>query len=511
MLKQRVASLEEAEPERRHRSPADAPNATEKSPGNRQQTNSDETASALVNHAERPVPGDIEDLADAVYQTAERLQASYTEPTDIERSDFFENIRTYMENAGRLNHNVDLEPKIAERVVDLYKLYNIVSNLEDEVDQTDWVTVSIALGFDPQKIPGAEFKVRKYWICYLQGYYDSLSDDEEEEGGSGDGEVAVEEETLFVDDEHFSPPTLGSSPPLRGTKRGHGLDDLHNGLDRSGPGKKPRRDSTDEIPSTPEDRLGITRDDAEASPSPGAESSTVTPPSEARPARTTTVVEPETQDFVYDVAGDEPPDEDVTPSQQLQAEHAATSPLPIPLRLPRNHRAQSAGGPSPVGRPREAHVSDRGTSGIGNIGQWSANATAARGTPHRQVVEQDGRLAALAAECERFEALGYAEEDVKRALRVTTFDIGLAGEVMEYFRKGHGVPNNMEGVWTDRDDHGLRYVDEQPSDLDARARVEDEATRRQKRKLEWTRLVDKHTQERVEARRKYLSYAKDFT
>jgi TRF2-interacting telomeric protein/Rap1/ARID/BRIGHT DNA binding protein len=173
-------------------------------------------------------------------------------------------------------------------------------------------------------------------------------------------------------------------------------------------------------------------------------------------------------------------DEDnITPSQQLHDEEAEVTPIPIQLDGSSSRRRSNGPGPeSPIA--------------------W------------REVSEppvQDDGVAELASQVERFQALGYSAADVKTALRATTLDIGLAGYVMEhYLRQKKKLPANMEGVWTKRDDDGLRFVDGLPSRMGAGAGEDEDAIRR-RRKTEWARLVEKHTQDRIETRREYLELA----
>ncbi|KAI9736531.1 MAG: hypothetical protein M1818_006042 [Claussenomyces sp. TS43310] len=49
-------------------------------------------------------------------------------------------------------------------------------------------------------------------------------------------------------------------------------------------------------------------------------------------------------------------------------------------------------------------------------------------------------------------SLGYPEDLVYEALQATTLETGDAALVMEELMSGRGLPNNMQGVWTDGDD-----------------------------------------------------------
>ncbi|KAG5943877.1 hypothetical protein E4U59_007835 [Claviceps monticola] len=98
------------------------------------------------------------------------------------------------------------------------------------------------------------------------------------------------------------------------------------------------------------------------------------------------------------------------------------------------------------------------------------------------------------------EAQGYSRDIVMEALRRTSLRPGRRAEhLMELLSKNEEVPLDIEAVWTDRDDLGLRWAD------CVRARgskaTEVEKTRA-KEELEW--LVHKHTEKEIDLRRRYL-------
>ncbi|EGR46849.1 uncharacterized protein TRIREDRAFT_109512 [Trichoderma reesei QM6a] len=100
---------------------------------------------------------------------------------------------------------------------------------------------------------------------------------------------------------------------------------------------------------------------------------------------------------------------------------------------------------------------------------------------------------------------GYKKHEIIEAMRRTTMTPGEVMDiVIESLRAGRGVPDNYEGIWTDRDDSQLRYVvrvgglERMPGD--------DPEGRRRKEKAQkmLDRLLHKHGEARVELRRKFL-------
>ncbi|RFU29930.1 hypothetical protein B7463_g6406, partial [Scytalidium lignicola] len=83
----------------------------------------------------------------------------------------------------------------------------------------------------------------------------------------------------------------------------------------------------------------------------------------------------------------------------------------------------------------------------------------------------------------RFIALGYKQEVVIMALEATTMETGDAGIVMEALINGEGIPQNMQGVWTEEDDEAL----DAPEDSD-----------------DFQRILEKHGMDIVATRQRYM-------
>ncbi|KAF7888791.1 hypothetical protein EAF00_009091 [Botryotinia globosa] len=85
-------------------------------------------------------------------------------------------------------------------------------------------------------------------------------------------------------------------------------------------------------------------------------------------------------------------------------------------------------------------------------------------------------------ELAKYIALGYSEDIIYEALKASTYDFDIASPVMNQLQMGHGVPGDLAGVWTQRDDDALE---------------------RRKGK-EYERVREKHGDERIHARIKFL-------
>ncbi|KAF7919124.1 uncharacterized protein EAE98_009444 [Botrytis deweyae] len=78
--------------------------------------------------------------------------------------------------------------------------------------------------------------------------------------------------------------------------------------------------------------------------------------------------------------------------------------------------------------------------------------------------------------------LGYSQDIIYDALMASTYDFDIASPVMNQLQMGHGIPDDLAGVWTKRDDDALE---------------------RRKGK-EYERVREKHGDERIHARVKFL-------
>lgn len=263
--------------------------------------------------------------------------------------------------------------------------------------------------------------------------------------------------------------------------------------------------------------------------------------------------EPETQDFRFDTQvqeegglQEEVQDEEVTPSQQLHSEiiqeaqrrHFQEPGTPTPKRNAKSPfladdnedepntitpKPQYGKGPNPLlshpellhAKPRPVGVPYRGTpkpsaqarpssselARLSNRGSASPRhgrsptpQARAAPSPAPQPQTEAERLGEVV---EYWMSLGYSRETARRSLEATTWEPGLAGRLMQMLKNGEAIPTNWEGVWTSRDDENLALVDSAVPPKDdkearKRARAED-------------KLMNKHGQERIALRRKWLA------
>ncbi|ESZ95605.1 hypothetical protein SBOR_4001 [Sclerotinia borealis F-4128] len=90
-------------------------------------------------------------------------------------------------------------------------------------------------------------------------------------------------------------------------------------------------------------------------------------------------------------------------------------------------------------------------------------------------------------EINKYIALGYSEQIIFEAINVTTYVFELASVVMEQLKMGHSIPDNMVGVWTERDDEALF----------------------QNKGAEYERIRMKHGDDRIAARRDFKESMRD--
>ncbi|KAK4444699.1 TRF2-interacting telomeric protein/Rap1 C terminal domain-containing protein [Podospora aff. communis PSN243] len=170
--------------------------------------------------------------------------------------------------------------------------------------------------------------------------------------------------------------------------------------------------------------------------------------------------------------------------------HEPASTMSLPNLLNRNqHRAQR-----PQTRPRRP-------LNTGQSLRESFSPAPSQNTRTNPSVPLPRNLGKESSAVERFESLGYTRPIVEKALRATTGDIGLAGQLMEANKTG--IPNDVAGVWTQDDDNNLRKICEVDFGKEHRG------TEIERLKCKWAKdakekLESKHGVERCDARRVYL-------
>ncbi|ROW03648.1 hypothetical protein VPNG_07152 [Cytospora leucostoma] len=204
------------------------------------------------------------------------------------RDQFYDDLKLYIHSGAE----VDLEPVVEGRKIDLWDLFEAATRQDCSPGQRNWKEVAEDLGFDWVKSARC---LPRLWECYLQNlteFEEAIKsyDDSEGEGEDGDedgnkDEVGQEEQEHRISaarEEEESLPEISdatiapkkslaapsshiyqSSPPIAGIKRSfRHADGLSSELSypSENPRKRRRTDQSEEIPPTPEDKLGLTTD-----------------------------------------------------------------------------------------------------------------------------------------------------------------------------------------------------------------------------------------------------------
>lgn len=279
---------------------------------------------------------------------------------------FYRDLNSYARLEGL---DLDLTPRIRGKPVDLWQLAQAVNSQEAPTDRVDWLKVANDLNYqgrDVQSIAGA---MRQCFEEILEGFLISMEEFADAKDSSSDeesdGDIAAKMPALEGPPE----PVIPSSPPM-GSSRSKRPREMQL-LSSPGPSKRRRVSSNAEIPSTPDEKLGVIRDNPNnryhspgnrrnlraydlVQDSQGSQQLPVLPQAVERR------LEPETQDYGFDQAPQPPANLqtqlssfDVTPSQQLHTELLDAT--PIPLRLDRGRKdcdTSSSGEPTPGPKQR---------------------------------------------------------------------------------------------------------------------------------------------------------------
>ncbi|KAK2049228.1 hypothetical protein LZ31DRAFT_488999 [Colletotrichum somersetense] len=424
----------------------------------------------------------------------------------ISREFFFDHLKGFWEfkrlngaaDSGINEMDFEINPKINGRPIDTYLLWQVVRDQYQQGGvETDWEAAAKSLGLQSESAQPLQQYYTEYVFEFaasgLLDEPDAESEDDDEASQSGDDEIGL---GLLA-----KPQDMRSDATLSTSKKR-----LAIAMDPFGtpstPNGRTKRQRFDEIPSTPDEMLGIASF-GNIGPSPSLSAGQRPRASrdeedvdmqghiEQSPSRTARRFEPETQDFAFeDVPGDETQGSaefDISPSQQLLGEVDAVRPVtPVPLsfedkgkgvkRIPTTIPAPSRGLPA-------ADI------------EVSPEERTERAVPDSQ--ESLDKTAELEDLIDRFGTFGYAREDVITALNATSLCTPLATDLLKHLKKHNELPNNWQGVWTTNDDKRLRRVDGGDSEA---------GPDRAKLQKYWNYLVKKHTRERIQRRREFLAY-----
>ncbi|KAM3533815.1 hypothetical protein MY4038_002915 [Beauveria bassiana] len=409
-------------------------------------------------------------------------QPQPTEDDDAAKSQLYDDLQEYCQEAG-----LQFSPtqQIAGQPVELWELFKALSDQKLPAEEIDWLRVAEQLGYAWSDLDVA---VNSLQSCYEEKLADFLDIMELVPTTKGVGPASPRNAQM------------PSSPPPRFLPAKRPLDvDDDEGLDIQTPVKRRRLMIPPEIPSTPDV-------DSRRRPSAGA-------------ATTTTPVRSETQLPGLHTHESE---QEMTPSQQLQSEYLNSSPIrsrfdsrPPPPQspfastsanvkrrvLPRDFKPRAPPPPPQQQQSQESPFPGAVICGAQPpprppVGPPASVAAARRPLSKDEEFEKH---------IQHYESLGYTRATVVEGLKRTTMVLGLATVVMQSLRDGRGVPARYEGVWTDRDDEGLRLVvDVRPQALETDVRDKEVMKKVRKARRVRDRLMNKHGEERMALRIKYL-------
>ncbi|KAK1989093.1 Rap1 Myb domain-containing protein [Colletotrichum cereale] len=397
--------------------------------------------------------------------------------------------------------DLDINPEINGRPIDTWLLWQVVRDQYRQGGvEINWEAAAKSLGLQNE----AAQPLQQYYTEYVSEFAasgvldepDAESEDDDEASQSGEDELDL---GMLAKPQDMQPDaTLSTSKKRLATA----MDPLGTPSTPNGRKKRQRFAADDEIPSTPDERLGIASF-GNIGPSPSLSAGPVPRINydaqdvdmegqvEQSPSRRARRFEPETQDFAFeDATGQETQGNaefDISPSQQLLGEVDAVEPLtPVPLSF------QDKG--NGVERAPAASPSTASGLPVANIGVVPEKRTE-RAIPDSQ--ESSDKTAELEDLIDRFDTFGYARGDIITALNATSLCTPLAIDLLKHLKKYKELPNNWQGVWTTNDDRRLRRVDAVDSGAGPdQARLQ----------YYWDYIVKKHTLERIQRRREFLAY-----
>ncbi|TWU73024.1 hypothetical protein ED733_000737 [Metarhizium rileyi] len=455
-----------------------------------------------------------EQQSDKAQGSPTRSEEGEGDHQDATRDNFYIDLLAFAEETEAA---IDPDPCIDGKLVDLFDLSQAVAMQKVPPEEVDWMTVAEDLDFNWVENEVILTELQRCYKDNLADFFEAMSSFIPKSDGN------------FYDEERFVPEAtesdLRSSPPRQRNSRKRSMDD--DSLSRVGNSSKNRRLSRNtEIPSTPEDKIGVLP----------TQSPSVLQANQKRRAhsssteKSTALESPrETDDeemYDEDQADAGKPDRqaqlhtqqsafDATPSQQLHSEALDTSPTTINLRNDRGSSGKQQAENSEPAKETNVSPPKRKTTGRaskrslpvsfdpvpGRFSRQQAEERARRpSAPIRVDLDEEGKSQDIRDCAEYYESLGYSRSIVIESLMRTTMTPGWPTSLLlEMLSNKEGVPSNYEGIWTDRDDKSLRYADA------IEARKFSASTRElNKAKKELDRIVHKHTPEAVDLRRRFL-------
>ncbi|KAK1502908.1 hypothetical protein CTAM01_04897 [Colletotrichum tamarilloi] len=456
-----------------------------------------------------------------VEEAEQSREPKVEESQAVTRQDFYDQLWGY-----RKFHHIDTQtnPEIKDQSIDLWLLWQAVGDqYQKGAVEIDWAAVADKLGFH---IENAQL-VQQCFADHVAGFAASgLLDEPDVE--SEDDEVSQPEDEDAVPDVQLEPPQVQQAVTPSASRKRQAIVVETSGFPSTPNSRKKRQrlGPDDEIPSTPDDKLGLASF-GNLGPSPSlsvkqwtaseeqVEGATERDVEEEEPEEDLTGkprrLEPETQDFGFDDAfnaTDKSQDSiefDISPSQQLLGEEESVTPVPLSYKrdkgkgIDRNQSltltpVQEWPAEEGEGEEEEEEEEEAEEKGAEEAGEAPKDATDQTMTDSQESTDKTVELQDL---MDRFVSFGYPREDIVLALMATSLCTPLATSLVKYLKEHKDIPNNWQGVWTINDDKRLRRIDAAGSEggpVDAKIQKY------------WDYLESKHTRIRIAQRRKFLAY-----
>ncbi|KAK6211069.1 hypothetical protein QIS74_10333 [Colletotrichum tabaci] len=408
----------------------------------------------------------------------------------VSREDFFDHLKAFREYGGL---DAGINPEVNGQPIDIWLLWQAVRGQYQQGGvEIDWEAAATAVGLQSE----ASQPLQQCYMEYVADFAASgMLDESDAESEDDESEVEL-------------PPQDSRSDVLIATSQKRPALAVETSVTPSTPSNRKKRQrlgANDEIPSTPDERLGIASF-GNLGPSPSLSAGRVfrrnydeedmevdgnlEQPLIGRGPR----FEPETQDFAFAFEASPQQDSqvsgefDISPSQQLLSEVDAVTPVPLSFR-DKGKSSERV----PVSNP--VLVRNLQALAVEEAVEEAVREQTDRAIPDSQ--ESADKTAELEDLIDRFDNFGYSREDIVTALNATSLCTPLATDVLKYLKQHKELPHNWQGVWTENDDKRLRRVD------DADQEAGPDRARLQKY---WDYLVKKHMPERIERRREFLAY-----
>ena len=447
---------------------------------------------------------------------------------------FYENLDAWIkvEAEGGRKWDVARWHRIQDRKLELWDLYQAVTEQDCPVDDVDWELVVNKLGFDLVALEELE----GCWDKNLVRFHESAAGfDYDEFVGSEDDITATEED--LSGDEDASPPSPNASTgaaadededesayPPTNTMTG-GADEVSRAEEaptprRSHPSpslsdravpknslRKRRLSRNSEIRSTPKAHLrpGSRRRDASSTPSKRRRLS-----SNAEEQRVMADTD-EYEDEFYEAP---------THQQSVSQEINHSSPLVVhsrshygsAIRSSSSSKAHTSRGRSTFRPASSTHSAPKRRALPLAIArepepEFEPEPHDIGDADESETSKEEDNNEEIQATLEEFERQGYTRDMALDALYWTSLVPALAPVVLESLKRGDGPPDGLRGVWTRRDDDKLKAIDAVNMNHPTENLTEQNQRRRLKSMME--ELLQKHGVETVEARRQFLAHAEE--